>query len=173
MFRFLQLRPGLALPMRVFTLVFSIVSIFANCSNHAVWGSQVDVPIQIDELYGNWAFNNFTVERIARLRSIGLTKLAANENTIEIKKDGTCRFNTYNAFHPYGEHLVSDGKWELKRGYDHALERESWYVEFELTPNDYAFVGTRFYLKKRGDVVIMYDFIDDPDQNQFVEFERR
>ena len=132
-----------------------------------------EANIQPEELYGVWSFNEFTLGHSDRLKEIGLTKLSVEDNTIEIEKDGSCHFNTYTAFHPFGYHLISDGTWELKKGYDNGLAAETWYVEFDLTPHAHTIVRTRFFLKKSGDRLIMYDFIDDPDQNQFVEFERK
>ena len=132
-----------------------------------------DIKIEVEELYGVWAFNDFTLDHLDRLEKIGLSKLSTNDNTIEIAKDGTCRFNTYNAFHPLGNHLVSNGKWSLEKAYDNALKAESWQIEFDLTPTDTDRVMTSFFLKRKSGRLTMYTFIDDPDQNQFVEFERK
>jgi hypothetical protein len=68
--------------------------------------------------------------------------------------------------------LISTGKWSLKKTYDSALEAEIWQIEFELRPDSVRVVGVPFYLKRESGQLKMYNFIDDPDQNQLVEFER-
>ena len=124
------------------------------------------------ELHGTWTLNDGSVYRISGLSFLDPRKLSAKENTIEIRSDGSCRFNTYTSFHPNGNHLASSGTWRLKKGYDNALAEETWYVEFELNPNENTIVGTTLYLKKLNDRPILYGFIDDPDQKLFLEFER-
>jgi len=159
-------------------LCFALMPWFTNCTYietaTGISGGKLstDDKIQPEELYGVWTFNEFTSKHIDRLKSVGLKELSADDNTIEIAKDGTCRFNTYTSFHPSGYHLISTGKWSLKKTYDSALEAEIWQIEFELRPDSVRVVGVPFYLKRESGQLKMYNFIDDPDQNQLVEFER-
>src|SRR5688572_12359557 len=175
----LLLSNPLSLSLRVL-LCFSLMSWFTSCTSLSNGAADTrirdeqqssDIKIQVEELYGVWAFNDFTQNHLDRLEKIGLKKLSTNDNTIEIAKDGTCRFNTYTSFHPLGHHLISNGKWSLNKAYDAALEAETWQIEFDLRPNDKDLVSAPFYLKRKSGQLTMYTFIDDPDQNQFVEFE--
>jgi hypothetical protein len=148
----------LSLSLRVL-LCFSLVPFFTSCTyrgngvaDSGIRGPQQssDAKIQVEELYGVWAFNDFTLERLDRLEKIGLKKLSTNDNTIEIAKDGTCRFNTYPSFHPLGEHLISNGKWSLKKANDAALKAETWQIDFNLRPTDKQLVGASFLLIRKG-----------------------
>jgi hypothetical protein len=170
--------PKLSGASMVVLLCFALMPWFTNCTHigtaNGVSGAtqSSDDKIQPEELYGVWTFNEFTRKHLDRLESLGLKELSTDDNTIEIAKDGTCRFNTYTSFHPSGYHLISTGKWSLKKTYDGALEAETWQIEFELRPDSVRVVEVPFYLKRESDRLKMYDFIDDPDQNQLVEFER-
>ena len=132
-----------------------------------------ELRITSDELAGVWTFNSHTLGQINRLKTLGLDKLAADDNLIELRNDGSCKFRSYTAFQNTGKYLVSDGTWRLERTYDDGIGGETWKVDLELTPTPTNFVGVYFLVKKRGSSLILYDFFDDLDLNQFVEFEKK
>ena len=158
--------------MGLLPLFFSIICIFANCSYLAISGSQGDIPIQAEELYGIWTLNRSTLDRGFGTAILKIEKTESAEHTIELRNDGTCTYSTHTFFDPGGSYVRSEGSWSLKKDVKE-LVGETWYVEFDLRPNSYDVFGSSFYVKRQNGRVVMYDFFGDPDLQQFVEFERR
>jgi hypothetical protein len=158
--------------MGLFALFFSIAGILANCSYLTFNGSQGNIPIQVGELYGVWTLNRSTLDRGFGTAILKIEKTESAEHTIELRNDGTCTYSTHTFFDPGGTYVRSEGTWLLKKEVNELLG-ETWYVEFDLRPNTYQGFVPHFYLKRKDGRIVMYDFFDDPDLNQFVEFERR
>jgi hypothetical protein len=156
-------------------LLASILGVTSKCSDADIAGSNVsDQKIRPEELTGTWTFNDTTSNQIDRWRkSIGVSKLSAEENTIEIRRVGTCHFKAYWAFHPKWAYVDDpNGRWVLKKEYDHGLGAETWIIHFDLR-HGIESIGAPFYLKRMGNRLTMYTFADDPDTGEVVEFERK
>jgi len=124
-------------------------------------------PIREEELYGTWSLNRSTLDRGFGTAILKIEKAESADHTIEIRKDGTCTYSTLTFFDPGGIYVRAEGTWSLKKD-PKAPVGESWYVEFDLREH-----RAHFYLKRNNGRIVMYDFFDDPDLEQFVEFERR
>jgi hypothetical protein len=161
------------IPRKIAIRLFAVLLLLGGgCNYFYETTDPADLKIRSEDLFGEWAFNAQTLRQFSQLQ-LGLDKVPADENVIELRKDGTCTFKSYESFPARGDYLVSEGAWTLEREYEYSIGAETWIVNLRLTPKPNHIVGVNFLVKKRADSLILYDYLGDPDGHEYVEFEKR
>lgn len=126
-----------------------------------------------NSLVGVWRLTSESNRLLAKnFQEIRFTKLEPNDNYIELRIDGTCTFRSYWAFDSDASYLVSEGTWKILNKWSALADRNAWFIEFSLSPDPIATVGTEFLLDNRDGKVRLVTHIGDPDLNELVIFQR-
>jgi hypothetical protein len=155
--------------MRSHLILSVICALLTGCGNYFAPDRNVKEKLGDDDVIGRW---KMTSKSLGLLTRDGFRSEPAHAYMISFNKDGTCLFQSVEAFVQKGRYISASGVWklghEVKRGSNVRVKNV---IQMELNVDG----GTHFrdlsFTREAG-VLILWEFYGDPDQWEFIEYAR-
>jgi len=155
--------------MRSTLTVLLLCLLGSGCGNYFAPDRNVKEALAESDVIGRW---KMTTNSLSLLTREGFRSEPAHSYTIQLHKDGTCLFQSVEAFATKGTYISASGIWKLghdiKRG-DNARVKNV--IQMELDVGGVTHFADLNFTRQDG-VLMLWEFYGDPDQWEFIQYAR-
>lgn len=125
------------------------------------------------DLEGTWVMS---ADSLNRLRNHNFPRNEIKDHQIILKSEGKCSFRSYwmyiSSDHPEQQYIETTGTWKIaaKNTTLFYVPTKQWVLEIDLQESSGRQFEISFYFSAVDEHLILWNYIGDPDRNNYVDF---